>query len=106
VTITGSKQPYVKLASLFFELLATKLQAIQAFSYLEPIFYDVPELLGLLISWVIDLDSSTLGDNLFGGKRSLGVSPPGVSPPFLYFCYLSLVALLLSINRRHVDQES
>jgi hypothetical protein len=43
--------------------------------YLETIFHDVPEFLRLVIRWVRNLQVSSLGDDLLGGKGPLCVSP-------------------------------
>lgn len=45
--------------------------------------HNLPELLGLSIARVLNLEVSALGNNLLGGKGTLGVSPSRVLPPGL-----------------------
>lgn len=52
-------------------------------TYLEAVLHNVPELLGLSIARVLNLEVSALGNNLLSGKGTLGVSPSRVLPPGL-----------------------
>lgn len=67
----------------------------------EPALQDLPQLLAQLVAGVLDLDVSSLRDNLLGGERPLGVSPSRVGPPLLDGLDILLVALLLLVQVRH-----
>lgn len=49
----------------------------------EAVLEDLPELLGLGVAGILDLEVSTLGDDLLSGERALGVPPARVAPPLL-----------------------
>ena len=50
-------------------------------AYLESALQDLPELLSLDIARIVNLQVPSLGHDLLGRERSLGISPPGVGPP-------------------------
>ena len=52
-------------------------------AYLEALLHDVPELLGLGVAGVLNLEVSSLGNDLLSGKGTLGVSPSRILPPGL-----------------------
>lgn len=75
---------------------------IQSTTYLEVTLQDVPELLALSISRILNLQIPTLGHNLFSGKRTLGVAPSRVLPPGLDVVDL-LQVLLVFVFEAHCD---
>lgn len=52
-------------------------------SDLEPVLENLPQLLGLGVAGVLNLQVASLGDNLLRGERPLGISPARVGPPAL-----------------------
>jgi hypothetical protein len=75
-------------------------------TYLPSALENFPQLLRLLIAWVLDIEISPLADNLLSREWSPRGSPSGIAPPLLQLCNLSLEALLFGIQflRRHDAQ--
>ena len=76
--MTGSKQPYVKLTSLFFSAVSYRHATSIRLSYLKSALHDVPELLRLRITRVLQFQGASLLNNLFRGEGSACVPPPRV----------------------------
>lgn len=66
--------------------------------YLESALDDFPQLLGLGIAGVCNLQIASLGHNVLSGERPPGVPPPRVGPPLL-----DLLDLLLELSVLGVD---
>lgn len=62
-----------------------------------------PELLGLGIGRVVDGQVATLGDDLLGSERALGVSPARVGPPVLDGLHILRVLAVLILEVTHDD---
>lgn len=65
---------------------------------LEVLLEDTPELLGLSVRRVLDLQVSTLGHDLLSSEGTLGVPPSRVLPPGLDGLNLLLVLLVLVLE--------
>lgn len=52
-------------------------------AYLETVLENFPELLGLGIAGIFNLEVAALGDDLLGREGALGVLPAGILPPGL-----------------------
>ena len=70
---------------------------------MEPVLYNIPHLLALIITGILDFETPTLGCNLLGGERPPGMSPSGIRPPLLYGSYIRLINGILMIEVRHGD---
>lgn len=68
---------------------------------LEVALEDLPELLALDIGRIVDLQVSTLCDDLLGGVGALGVSPAVILPPGLDGLNILLVLLVLVFEETH-----
>jgi len=64
------------------------------FTNLEAVLKNLPQLLGLGVAGVLDLQVSTLGNDLLGGERALGLPPSRVGPPLLDLLDLLLEELI------------
>ena len=74
--MTGSRHPYV--AEAVFSCISVSNVHFKAgleLSDLETALNQLPQLLSLMVAWVLNLDRSTLGDDLLSSIRSASVSP-------------------------------
>lgn len=80
----------------------TTQKKLQPLTYLEVGLDETPELLRQGVGRVVNLDSPTLGHNLFGREGTLGVPPSRVVPPGLDLVDLVPVLLVLVLDEAHV----
>lgn len=101
--MVGSKQPYVKLTSPFYNscLAGDPQTANKTTSHLESAFNDGPQLLAHSIAGVLNLEIPSLRNYLLGREWPLSVSPSRILPPVLHGVDISLVELVLLIYGRH-----
>ena len=64
---------------------------------LESALNDIPQLPAHNIAWVFKLEAPSLGNNLFSCKRSPGIPPSRVRPPFFHSVDVRLVKLVLLV---------
>jgi len=65
----------VKLASPFYIQSAQCSNMLKPRACLETTLYNVPQFLALIIAGILDLQVSSLGYDLLGSERPLGMSP-------------------------------
>ena len=75
-----------------------RFDSLRGRAYLETALHDGPELLGLGVAGILNLEVATLGDNLLGGKGTLGVLPARVFPPGLDLGDLLGVEIVLDVR--------
>ena len=65
----------MKLASPFYVRLTQCTSVLKTRAYLKTTLNDVPQFLALIIAGILDLQVSSLGYDLLGSERPLGMSP-------------------------------
>ena len=77
---------------------------LNAITRLEPVLDNPPQLLGLGVAGIFNLQIAPFCNDFFCSKRPLGVSPPGVAPPFLDSFDIVEVDLVFLVNRESHDR--
>ena len=79
-------------------------------AYLESLLEGSPELLRLVVGWVLDWEVSALDNNLLSSEWALGISPSGVGPPLLnsldLSSELSILLVQVDLGRSHLVSRS
>ena len=65
---------------------------------LESCLDDLPKLLTLVVTWILNLDASSLGDDLFSSEWPFGMSPSRIIPPVFHSFNFHLEQLVLLVG--------